>query len=138
LEIKCERSDWQLSSMTQIFSQQLPLLFHVEQLKIWDPPWEIIGWKDGPDMDSLLWLELFQLFVAVQSLYVSKKLVLPVVAALQDLHVTGGTAVEVLPALLNLSLEGLEPSGPVQEAIKSFVAARRLSDHPIAIQRWDR
>jgi len=137
LEIKCERSDWQLSSLTQIFSQQLPLLSHVEQLKIWNPPWEIIGWKDDPDMDSSLWLELFQLFVAVQSLYVSEKLVLPVVAALQDL-LTGGTAVEVLPALRNLSLEGLEPSGPVQEAIKSFVAARRLSDHPIAIQRWDR
>jgi hypothetical protein len=138
LEIKCERSDWQLSSMTQIFSQQLPLLSHVEQLEIGERPWESVGWKDDPDMDSSLWLELFQLFVAVQSLYVSKNLVLPVVAALQDLRVTGGTAVEVLPALLNLSLEGLEPSGPVQEAIKSFVAARRLSDHPVAIQRWDR
>ena len=89
-------------------------------------------------MDSSLWLELFQLFVAVQSLYVSEELVLPVVAALKDLRVTGGTALEVLPALRNLSLEGLKPSGPVQEAIKSFVAARRLSDHPIAVHRWDR
>ena len=140
LQIKCERSDWQLSSLTQIFSQRLPLLSHVEQLEIGEHPWESVGWKwkDDPDMDSSLWLELFQLFVAVQSLYVSKNLVLPVVAALQDLRVTGGTAVEVLPALLNLSLEGLEPSGPVQEAIKSFVAARRLSDHPVATQRWDR
>jgi hypothetical protein len=140
LEIKCERSDWQLSSLTQIFSQQLPLLSHVEQLEIGEHPWESVGWKwkDDPDMDSSLWLELFQLFVAVQSLYVSKNMVLPVVAALQDLRVAGATAVEVLPALLNLSLEGLEPSGPVQEAIKSFVAARQLSDHPIAIQRWDR
>jgi hypothetical protein len=138
LQIKCERSDWQLSSMTQIFSQQLPLLSHVEQLEIWAPRSEIIGWKDDPDMDSSLWLELFQLFVAVQSLYVSKNLVLPVVAALQDLRVTGGTAVEVLPALLNLSLEGLEPSGSVQEAIKSFVASRQLSVQPVAIQRWDR
>jgi hypothetical protein len=140
LEIKCERSDWQLSSLTQIFSQQLPLLSHVEQLEIYEPRWESIGWKDDPYMDSSLWLELFQLFVAVQSLYVSKYLVLPVVAALQDFRVMGGTAVEVLPALLNLSLEGLEPSGPVQEAIKSFVASRQLlvSVQPIAIQRWDR
>jgi hypothetical protein len=139
LQIECERLDLQLSSLTQIFSQQFPLLSHVEQLEIGGNSLEFMRWKDGPDMDS--WLELFQLFVAVQNLYVSKDLVLPVVsvmAALQDLRVTGGTAVEVLPALLNLSLEGLEPSGPVQEAIKSFVTARRLSDHPIAIQRWDR
>jgi len=138
LEIKCQRLDWQLSSLTQIFSQQLSLLSHVEQLDIYGPSWESIGWKDDPDMDSSLWLELFQLFVAVQSLYVSEKLVLPVVAALQDFRVMGGTAVEVLPALLKLSLEGLEPSGPVQEAIKSFVASRQLSVQPIAIQRWDR
>ncbi len=137
LEIKYERLDWQLSSLTRIFSQQLPLLSHVEQLQISGDPWGSVGWND-PDMVSSLWLELFQLFVAVQSLYLSEKLVLPVVAALQDLRVTGGTAVEVLPALRNLSLEGLEPSGPVQEAIKSFVASRQLSVQPVAIQRWDR
>ena len=41
------------------------------------------------------------------------------------------------PALRNLSLEGLGPSGPVQEGIKSFVAARQLSDRPVAVQGWD-
>src|SRR5712691_2693524 len=53
LEIRCERPDWQLSSITQIFSEQLPLLSHVEQLELRDLnlPWEGFEWKDDPDMD---------------------------------------------------------------------------------------
>jgi hypothetical protein len=82
------------------------------------------------------WLELFHLFAAVQSLYVSENLVPFVAAALQEL--TGGLAVEVLPALRILSLEGLQPSGPVQDGIGLFVAARQLSDCPVAIEGWDR
>ena len=39
LEIRCERPDWQLSSMTQIFSQQMPVLSHVEQLEILEYSW---------------------------------------------------------------------------------------------------
>ena len=135
LGIKCERSDWQLSSMTQIFSQQLPLLSHVEQLEIWAPRSEIIGWKDDSDMDSLLWLKLFRLFIPVRSLYLFKTLLPSVATALQEL--TGGRTMEILPALCNLSLDGLQPYGPMQEAINSFVAARQLSDHPVAIRRWD-
>jgi len=136
LEIRCERPDWQLSSMTQIFSQQLPLLSRVEQLTISQPPWESVGWKEDPDMDSSQWLELFRLLVAAQSLYVSKGMVSPVAGALQDL--TGQMATEALPVLQTLSLEGLEPSGPVHEAIKSFATARQLSHQPVVIQRWER
>jgi len=135
LEIRCERPDWQLSSMAQIFSQQLPLLSHVE-LTISDFPWESFEWKEVPDMDSSQWLELFRLFVAAQSLHVSEGLVSPVAGALQDL--TGQMATEVLPVLQTLSLEGLEPSGPVHEAIKSFATARQISHQPVVIQRWER
>ena len=135
LELKYERPDWQLSSMTQIFSEQLPLLSRVEQLTISEPPWGSFGWKEDPDMDSS-WLELFRLFVAVQSLHVSEGLVSPVAGALQDL--TGQIATEVLPVLRTLFLEGLRPSGPVHEAIKSFTTARELSDQPVVIQRWER
>ena len=134
LEIRCERPDWQLSSMVQIFGQQLPLLSHVEQLEI--SQYRDIEWMNNPDMDSSLWLELFHLFVALQRLYVSAKLVAPVAAALQEL--TEGGTMEVLPALHSLFLEGLEPSGPVPEGIQSFVAARQLSDHHVAVQSWDR
>jgi len=136
LEIRCERLDWQLSSITQIFSEQLPLLPHVEQLELRELPWGDLEWKDDPDTDSLQWLELFRLFVAAQSLHVSERLVSPVARALQDL--TGQMATEVLPVLRTLFLEGLQPSGPVHEAMKSFDTARQLSHQPVLIQRWER
>jgi hypothetical protein len=134
LSILCERPDWQLSSIVQIFGQQLPLLSHVEQLKVFQRSQEYIEWMDNLDMDSSLWLELFHLFTALQSLRVSEKLVVPVVTTLQEL--TERRTMEVLPALHSLFLEGLEPSGPVPEGIKSFVAARQLSDHHVVIQSW--
>jgi len=134
LEIKCERPDWQLSSMTQIFSQQLPLLSHIEHLKIRENTSASMKCKDDPDMDSLQWLELFRLFIAVQSLYVSENLVPPVAAALQGL--TGGMAIEVFPALRNLSLGGPKPSGHVGEGIRSFVTARQLSGRPVTARHF--
>ena len=135
LEIKCDRPDWQLSSMTQIFSQQLPLLSLVEQLKICQSPLGL-EWKDDPDMDPSQWLELFCLFVAAQSLHVSERLASPVARALQDL--TGKMVTEVLPVLQTFFLEGLQPSGPVHEATESFATARQLSGQPVIVQRWER
>jgi hypothetical protein len=134
LKIRCERADWQLSSIVQIFGQQLPLLTQVEQLEISQDREASIEWIDNPDMDSSLWLELFHLLIALQSLYVSAELVAPVAAALQEL--TEGGTMEVVPMLHDLLLEGLEPSGPVPEGIQSFVAARQLSGHHIAVQSW--
>jgi hypothetical protein len=140
LEIECERLDWQLSSMTRILSQQLPRLSHVERFEIREPLFLLgvvrIGWEDDPDMDPSQWLELFRLLIGVQSLFVSERLVHRVAAALKE--VTGETAMEVLPALHSLSLEGLQPSGPSQDAIKSFAAARQLTTHPVLIQPWER
>ena len=137
LVIKCERLDWQLSSMTQILSQQLPFLSHVDHFEICEPVYSNsrIRWEDDPDMDPLQWLELLRLLIAVQSLYVSERLVHRVAAALKEL--TGEMAVEVLPALRSLSLEGLEPSGPVQDAIKSFITARQLTNHPVEVKPWE-
>jgi hypothetical protein len=134
LQIRCEfeRPDWQLSLMVQIFGQ---LLSHVEQLEICQSSLDGVDWTD-PDMDSSPWLELFHLFIALQRLYVSEELVTPVAAALQEL--TEGGTMGVLPALQSLFLQGPEPSGPVPEGVQSFVAARQLSDHHIAVQRWNR
>jgi len=135
VEVGCKRPDWQLSSITQIFSQPLPLLSHIEELEIREGfCLERTRWKDDPDVDPSLWLELFHLFISVQNLYVCKLLAPPVAAALQELG--EGRTMEVLPALRNLSLEGLQPAGPVQTAIQSFVASRQLSGHPIVIQNW--
>ena len=40
---------------------------------------------------------------------------------------------EALPALQNIFLEGLQPSGPVQKAIGEFVAARKVTNNPISV-----
>jgi len=83
-------------------------------------------------MDSTQWLELFHPFLAVRSLHIMKELVPFIAPSLQDL--TGDRATEVLPALCDLRLEGLEPSGLLWEAIQPFVTARQLSDHPVAME----
>jgi hypothetical protein len=102
----------------------------VEQLAVGDfNPGTPLHWKD--DMDPSQWLELFHPFIAVQNLYVAKRLVRFVVTALQEL--TGERTMEVLPVLNNLFLEGFETPGPVQQAITPFVSARQLSKHPIVI-----
>ena len=137
MEIRCQRPDWQLSSMAQIFGQLLPLLSQVEQLEIREGFWlEYSRWRDDPDMSPSLWLELLHLFVAVWSLHVSEVLVPPIAVALQELG--EGRTMEVLPALQILSLEGLQQAGCVQKVIQSFVTSRQLSGHPIVIETWER
>jgi hypothetical protein len=137
LKIRCERLDWQLSSISQIFGEQLPLLSHVEQLELCENPATArTTWNTDPDMDSSLWLELFRLFTSVQGLYISDTLVLPVAVALQELSEEG--TIELFPALQSFFLEGLQPAGPEQKAIQSFVDSRRLSGHPVIIQNWER
>jgi len=136
LTVMCETPDWDLSSTTQIFSRQLSLLSHVEELEIREDPEARFEWKYDSDRDPSQWLGLFHLFIAVQSLYVSNRLVPPVSVALQEL--TGERTMEVLPALRNLFLEGLRPSGPAHSTIMSFAASRKRSDHLVSIQRWDR
>jgi hypothetical protein len=136
LEIKCGRPDWQLPSMMRVFRQPWPILSHLEHLELH----EISGssrmnWEYESDMDSAQWLEVFRRFIAVQRLYVSKRLVPPVAATLREF--TGGSSMDVLPVLHELSTEGHHPSGPVREVIKSFVAARRLSGHSLVIQAWE-
>ena len=74
-------------------------------------------------------------FTAVKNLYLCKEFAPGIAAALQDL--VGGRIMEVLPSLQNIFVEKLGPSGPFQEKIGQFVAARQLSDHPIVISDWD-
>jgi hypothetical protein len=129
LTILCEERDWQLSSLAQVCNEQLPLLALVDQLSVCELYRASLNWKD--DMDSSQWFELFQPFVAVQNLYVSKQFVPFVTASLREL--TGERTLEVLPALKNLFLEGFQPSGSVQEAMRPFLSARQLSGYPVII-----
>ena len=82
-----------------------------------------------------LWLQLLLPFTAVKNLYLSREFAPGIAAALQEL--VGSRITEVLPSLQNIFVEGLQPSGPFQENDGQFVAARQLSDHPIAISVWD-
>jgi hypothetical protein len=80
-------------------------------------------------------LQLLLPFTATKNLYLYKDFVPGIAAALEEL--TGRRITEVLPSLQNIFVEGLKPSGPFQENIGQFVAARQLSGHPVALSVWN-
>ncbi|KAI0273170.1 hypothetical protein BGY98DRAFT_125274 [Russula aff. rugulosa BPL654] len=92
-------------------------------------------WKDDA-IENSLWLQLLLPFTAVKNLYLSKEFAPGIAAALHEL--IEGRITEVLPSLQNIFVEKLGPSGPFQEKIGQFIAARQLSNHPIAISDWDK
>jgi hypothetical protein len=134
VEILCRESDWQVSSLEQACTSCLPPLSALEDLYIYEDSKSPPDWRDN--IESALWLELFHSFSAVKNFYLSEKFALRIAPALQEL--VGTRTMEVLPTLQNMFVEGLQPSGPVQEGIVKFVAARELSGHPITISLWER
>jgi hypothetical protein len=86
-------------------------------------------WQD--DVENTLWLDLLRPFAAVKNLYVSKGFVPRIAPALQE--PVGGRSTELFPTLENIFLEGLQHSGPLHEGIEKFVAARRLTSHPVEV-----
>jgi len=88
-------------------------------------------WKD--DTEDAQWLELLGPFTALKNLYLTDGIAQRFSGALQQL--SGERATEVLPALRHLFVRGSSLE-LVQEAIKSFVTARRLSGHPVVVDRW--
>jgi hypothetical protein len=135
LGVSCRQSDWQLSSLAQVCGSSFPqtLIAVVERLYIENrlSPWH---WQD--DIESSQWLELFHPFAAVKELYLSREFVPRIAPALKELVKERVT--EVLPALQTLFLEEPLPSGPVQDTIGQFVAARQLAGHSISVSRWAR
>jgi len=134
LEIICEEPDWQLSSVAQVCNAHFPLLSQVEQLDICETSSMKLAGKN--EVDPSQWLELFRPFSSVRSLYVSVTLEPLVATALREL--SGDRTTELLPALQNLSLDELGPSGPARDAMEPFIAARQLSDRPVVVQRQKR
>jgi len=130
--ISCREPDWQLSSIEQVCNSLHPLStvgnLYIE-LQYWNGVWK------NDAIDDTLWLELLLPFTAVKNLYLSKEYAPGIAAALQTL--VGDRITEVLPSLRNIFVRRLELSRPFQENIGQFVAARQLSDHPIAISDWD-
>jgi hypothetical protein len=136
VKILCRGLDWQLSSVEQVCASCLPPLSVLEDLQIYelsrDPRWQP-DWKD--DIENGLWLGLLHPFTSVKNLYLSEQYALRIGPALQEL--VGGRTTEMLPALQNIFLKGLEPSGPVQDGIGQFVASQQVTSRPIAVSRWD-
>jgi hypothetical protein len=130
--IRCTASEWQLSSLEQICTSSLPLVSTLENLYILERRYQRPRWQD--DVENTLWLELLHPFAAVKNLYLSKKYIPRIAPALQEL--VGARTTEVLPTLENIFLRGFQPSGPLQEGIEKFVAARQLISHPVAVSRW--
>ena len=87
-------------------------------------------------IETTMWLELLLSFTAVENLYLFERFAPSIATALQEL--VGTRITEVLPNLQNILVEGLESSGPFQENIGQFVAARQLKKNPIAISDWDK
>ena len=130
LQVIC-RPPHQLLSLARVCSSSFPRAFisAVKYLYI-----EGSYWRKS-DIKRSRWLEFFQplAFTAVKGLYLSQQLASSIVLALQKL--TGESVTEVLPGLETLFLETF-PSGPVEDAIVQFVAARQLAGYPIAISHW--
>jgi hypothetical protein len=121
--------DLEISSITLVCDQLSPFLSLVGRL-------DLIAASDlrvGDRIESIF-LELFRLFTTIQGLYVTDSLVPFIVPTLQKL--IGERATEVLPNLRELFLGGSVIPGSVQEAMRPFSDARRLSGRPIAICRW--
>ena len=132
VEILCQGLDWQLSSLEQVCTSCLPPLSMLEDLYAYEDRDSQPDWK--ADIENGVWLQLLHSFTAVKNLYLSEELALHIGPALQEL--VEGRTMEVLPALQTIFLEGLESSGPVQEGIAKFVAARQVASRPIAVSSW--
>ena len=127
--ISCGMVDWQVSFLEQVCTSSLPPLSVLEELYITNDR------SLGDDIDNSSWLELHP-FATVKNLYLSEAIAPHIVPALQEL--VAGRVTDVLLNLQNMFVEKLQSSGPVQEGIGKFIAARQLAGHPITVSRWDR
>ncbi|KAI0289334.1 hypothetical protein BC826DRAFT_1107056 [Russula brevipes] len=138
LQICCRRIDWQVSSMALVCTQLSPFLSRMEQLHLLSYYFDLAP-EGKNDMESTQFLELFQPFSALRSLYVTKTLSPFVVPALQGL--AGESATDVLPNLRDLFLERSDTFGfgsTGGEGRPPVLAAPQLSGHPIAVHSWER
>ena len=133
--ISWEVPDRQVSPIVQVCNSSLPPLSMVEDLWIerlyGDQTFQIDA------VENTQWLQLLLQFTAVENLHLSKELAPSIAAALKEL--VGGGITEVLPNLQNIFVvwPRHKLSEPFRENIGQFVAARKLSDHPITVSVRD-
>ena len=132
VEILCRGLDLQVSSLEQVFTSCLPPLSILEDLYFNEDAGSPPDRKDS--VENGQWLELFRPFIAVKNLYLSENLAIRIAPALQEL--VEGRTTDVLPALQNIFLMGLDLSGSVHENIGKLVAAQQAANRPIVISPW--
>ena len=125
--------DLQVSVLEEIFTWSLPPLSALEDLCIHNNPLLQPDCQDN--IENAMWLELLHTFPAVKNLYLCEEFAPRIMPALQEL--VGSRTTEVLPTLQKIFLEKLRESGPIQEGIRQFVAARQVTGHPIAVSLWE-
>jgi len=137
LEIICDELDWQIWSLAQVCRSSFPLISALEELEIREDH-DVISVHWQVVMENARWLELLEPFTALKNLYLTDEITRRVCGALQEL--SGERATEVLPTLRNLfvDVDGFQSLEHTEEVIRPFVAARQLSGHPVAIDRWRR
>jgi hypothetical protein len=121
------KSTERVLSMARICREMSPLVSQVEDLHLQCTLFLL------PIAGRKSWLQLFQPFIAVQNLYLSKHVWPDVVPALREL--IGERTTEVLPELRILFVEKFKKSWNEQESIQSFIAARTLSNRPVVVQQ---
>ena len=126
--ISCCRPARQIFSLARFCGTSLHHLPTLERLSIH----ELMG-SGLYDMESAPWLDLLHPFVTVKDLALSRFLAQYVAPALREL--TEESVAEVLPELRHVFVDGFDTSGPTQEAISQFVAARQLSGQPVTVHR---
>jgi hypothetical protein len=129
LEILCDESVGQLSSLIQLCRWFSPSLAMVKRLYISKHrDWEQPRWQDGNQHSH--WLQLLHFFTGVKYLYLSRELTPCIAPTLQTL--IGERTMEVLPALQNLFFYKFQLLWGTTD-IGDFIAARELSGHPITV-----
>ena len=122
--------NWWPSSLARLYTSAFPLFLTVEHLYMRLPP---AHWQLTEDSE---WLELLHPFAAVKNLHLSKKVALRIAPALEELAFDERITKE-LPALQNIFLADLQPTGSVQHAINYFAYTRWLSGQPVAVFPWE-
>jgi hypothetical protein len=136
LHIRCTELGFQVSSMARMCSWFSPLFHHVDRLDLIDNrPFGPLM-EDDIEHTPFSFLALFRPFAAIRRLYVCVALIPFFAPSLQQL--TGTRAMEVLPELRDLFLEGLQLFSSIKRAIQPFITARQLSGHPVAVHHWER
>ena len=129
LKILCRPSDWQLSSLAQVIGSSIPPLPTLERLELREGHYRPQHWQD--DIENTQWLEILRPFTSVKDLILSGQLVRLVAPVLGDL--IGESVAEELPALQNIFVEGVLPSGSLRKEIGQFITARQISGLPVAV-----